>query len=178
MDAGALWLRRLGQGGADVPRHAAHAVWLSPVCTPAADLRAEPVLSIPAPGADVSKLEAAAAAGGKAAASKAVARSDSVLVVKNLPFSASEAELEALFGAVGEQRLCGWRGGVCPARFTWAVCSRACAVQCISLKRLHLPPALCSCCKHIALTSWRSFPLPCRPAGPAGAATHPHAGAG
>ena len=43
-------------------------------------------------GADVSKLEAAAAAGGKAAASKAVARSDSVLVVKNLPFSASEAE--------------------------------------------------------------------------------------
>lgn len=52
-------------------------------------------------GADVSKLEAAAAAGGKAAASKAVARSDSVLVVKNLPFSASEEELETLFGAVG-----------------------------------------------------------------------------
>lgn len=67
-------------------------------------------MPIPAPGADISKLEAAAAAGGKAAASKAVARSDSVLVVKNLPFSASEAELEALFGAVGEQRFCGWRG--------------------------------------------------------------------
>lgn len=56
-------------------------------------------------GVDVAKLEAAAAAGGKAAASKAVARSDSVLVVKNLPFSASEAELEALFGAIG-----GWPG--------------------------------------------------------------------
>ena len=52
-------------------------------------------------GADGSKLEAAAAAGGKAAASKGVARSDSVLLVKNLPYSASEAELEALFGAMG-----------------------------------------------------------------------------
>ncbi|PRW58148.1 Multiple RNA-binding domain-containing 1 [Chlorella sorokiniana] len=52
-------------------------------------------------GADVTKLEAAAAAGGKAAASKAVARSDSVLVIKNLPFSASLEELETLFGAVG-----------------------------------------------------------------------------
>ena len=55
------------------------------------------------PGADVSKLEAAAAAGGKAAATKGVARSDAVLVVKNLPYSASEAELEAMFGAVGKQ---------------------------------------------------------------------------
>ncbi len=56
----------------------------------------------PSAGADVTKLEAAASAGGKAAASKAVARSDSVLVVKNLPFSASQEELETLFGAVGE----------------------------------------------------------------------------
>lgn len=53
-------------------------------------------------GADVAKLEAAAAAGGKAAATKGVARSDAVLLVKNLPFSASEEELEAMFGAVGE----------------------------------------------------------------------------
>lgn len=54
-------------------------------------------------GADVAKLEAAAAAGGKAAATKGVARSDSVLVVKNLPFSASEEELETMFGAIGER---------------------------------------------------------------------------
>ena len=55
----------------------------------------------PPAGADVSALEAAAAAGGKAAATKAVARSDSVLIVKNLPFSSSLEELETMFGAAG-----------------------------------------------------------------------------
>ena len=54
-----------------------------------------------AAGASLELLEAAAASSGKAAATKAVPRSDSVLLVKNLPYSASEAELEALFGAVG-----------------------------------------------------------------------------
>eukprot|EP00983_Pelagomonas_calceolata_P027115 852734-Pelagomonas_calceolata.AAC.3 len=39
-------------------------------------------------GVDVSKLEAAAAASGKAAAVKAVARSDRTVLVKNLPYSA------------------------------------------------------------------------------------------
>lgn len=67
------------------PRHSLH---------PAPDPR-------PPPGADVSKLEAAAAAGGKAAATKGVPRSDCVLLVKNLPYSSSEEELEALFGAMG-----------------------------------------------------------------------------
>lgn len=47
-------------------------------------------------------LEAAAAASGHAAAtSKAVARSSSVLLVKNLPYSASEADLLDMFGRVG-----------------------------------------------------------------------------
>eukprot|EP00887_Chlorella_sp_A99_P005214 scaffold1.g5214.t1 len=51
-------------------------------------------------GADVGKLEEAAAAAGRAAATKAVPRSDSVLLVKNLPFSATLGELESLFGTV------------------------------------------------------------------------------
>jgi hypothetical protein len=71
---------------------------LSARCLPGAHLRA---------GADVAALEAAAAAGGKAAAaSRGVARSDRVLVVKNLPFSASLEELETLFGGIGK-----WAGG-------------------------------------------------------------------
>ncbi len=45
-------------------------------------------------GVDVAALEAAAAAGGAAAKSSAVARSSSTLLVKNLPYSATEAELE------------------------------------------------------------------------------------
>lgn len=52
----------------------------------------------------VDRLEAAAAAGGHAAASgraKAVARSPSVLLVKNLPYSASEGDLGELFGRCG-----------------------------------------------------------------------------
>jgi multiple RNA-binding domain-containing protein 1 len=57
-------------------------------------------------GADVAALEAAAAAGGKAAATRGVARSDSVLVVKNLPFSSSLEELETLFGAIGGRQGC------------------------------------------------------------------------
>jgi multiple RNA-binding domain-containing protein 1 len=61
-------------------------------------------------GVDVAKLEeaAASAARGKGAAAAAAAgrgadapRSDRVLLVKNLPFSASEGDLEALFGGVG-----------------------------------------------------------------------------
>jgi len=42
-------------------------------------------------GIDVGKLEAAAAASGKAAASKAVARSDQIVLVKNLPYSSRYA---------------------------------------------------------------------------------------
>ena len=57
----------------------------------------------PAAGASLELLEAAASSSGKASQHKSVARSDSVLLVKNLPYTASEAELEALFGAVGEQ---------------------------------------------------------------------------
>ncbi len=45
-------------------------------------------------GVDVAALEAAAAAGGRAAAKTAVARSPTTLLVKNLPYTASEAELE------------------------------------------------------------------------------------
>ena len=71
--------------------------------TAPARVRAAPTLPTPSAcaGADVAALEAAAAAGGKAAASRGVARSDRVLVVKNLPFTASLEELEALFGAIG-----------------------------------------------------------------------------
>ncbi len=55
-------------------------------------------------GVDVEALEnAAAAAGGKKnqAKSTAVDRSDRILLVKNLPYSADEEELETLFAAIG-----------------------------------------------------------------------------
>lgn len=45
-------------------------------------------------GINVTAIEAAAAAGGAAAKSTAVARSSTALLVKNLPYSATEAELE------------------------------------------------------------------------------------
>ena len=45
-------------------------------------------------GVDTDTLEAAAAAGGSAAAQRAVERSGAALLVKNLPYSATEAELE------------------------------------------------------------------------------------
>ena len=116
------------------------------MCFGAQALACNRILPAALPGADVAKLEAAAAAGGKAAASKAVARSDSVLVVKNLPFSASEAELEALFGAIGERAGaagCCWVPapaaqlgdsrrarllGVPPCR--WSPCPGACCPPC------------------------------------------------
>ena len=52
-------------------------------------------------GVDVEALEGAAAASGKAAAQKHVERSGTALLVKNLPYTASEAELQvtALGGA-------------------------------------------------------------------------------
>ncbi|KAG1656825.1 hypothetical protein FOA52_008459 [Chlamydomonas sp. UWO 241] len=54
-------------------------------------------------GVDIAKLEAAAAVSGKAAqtAGAAVARSATTLLVKNLPYSADEGELEELFGRHG-----------------------------------------------------------------------------
>ncbi|KAG2451283.1 hypothetical protein HYH02_003889 [Chlamydomonas schloesseri] len=52
-------------------------------------------------GVSVEALERAAAASGKASASKAVARSPTTLLVKNLPFSADEDELLAVFGRCG-----------------------------------------------------------------------------
>ena len=73
-------------------------------CPPSAHHGPSACPTAPPAGADVSTLEAAAAAGGKAAATKAVARSDSVLIVKNLPFSSSLEELETMFGAAG-----GWQ---------------------------------------------------------------------
>ena len=48
-------------------------------------------------GVDTSKLEAAAAASGKASETQSVARSPTVLLVKNLPYSTSEEELEEMF---------------------------------------------------------------------------------
>ena len=45
-------------------------------------------------GVSVDALESAAAASGKAAAQKQVERSGTVLLVKNLPYTASEAELQ------------------------------------------------------------------------------------
>ena len=52
-------------------------------------------------GVAVNTLEAAAAAAGRGAASKAVSRSSTVLLVKNLPYSCTEEELEELFGRCG-----------------------------------------------------------------------------
>lgn len=52
-------------------------------------------------GASVDVLEAAAAAVGRASQRSSVPRSDTVLLVKNLPYSASQEELEGLFGGVG-----------------------------------------------------------------------------
>ncbi|KAI8464255.1 MAG: hypothetical protein J3K34DRAFT_380531 [Monoraphidium minutum] len=52
-------------------------------------------------GVNVPQLEAAAAAAGKAAASKSVARSPTTLLVKNLPYSSEEGELLELFGRAG-----------------------------------------------------------------------------
>ena len=49
------------------------------------------------PGVDVTKLETAAAAAGKGGTSMGpVARSSTVLLVKNLPYSATEQELEVI----------------------------------------------------------------------------------
>lgn len=46
-------------------------------------------------------MEAAAAAAGRSAASKGVPRSATTLLVKNLPYSADQGELEELFGRSG-----------------------------------------------------------------------------
>lgn len=47
-------------------------------------------------GVNVEALESAAAASGKAAAQTRIERSGTVLLVKNLPYTASEAELQVL----------------------------------------------------------------------------------
>ncbi len=52
-------------------------------------------------GVAVDRLEAAAAASGHASGKASVARSASVLLVKNLPFTADDRELMALFGRHG-----------------------------------------------------------------------------
>ncbi|MEW5307701.1 MAG: hypothetical protein WDW36_010079 [Sanguina aurantia] len=52
-------------------------------------------------GVAIDRLEAAAAASGKASAHVSVARSTCVLLVKNLPYSTDEAELSALFSRMG-----------------------------------------------------------------------------
>ena len=70
---------------------------------------AETKTSLAAAGVDVEALENAAAAAGKgkksngsaAAAAAAVVRSDCILLVKNLPYSADAGELEALFSGMG-----------------------------------------------------------------------------
>lgn len=50
---------------------------------------------------DVHKLEAAAAASGKASSNVALPRSNTTLIVKNLPFSTSQEDLRSLFSASG-----------------------------------------------------------------------------
>ncbi len=76
-------------------------------------------------GVDVVALEAAAAAAGKSAARAAVARSPTTLLIKNLPYTATEAELQV--GAVHcLQHSC------CPV-FVWVSASL----------RGHPSPALC-----------------------------------
>ncbi len=47
-------------------------------------------------GVNVDTLESAAAASGKAAAQTRIERSGTVILVKNLPYNASEAELQVL----------------------------------------------------------------------------------
>ncbi|KAK9806736.1 hypothetical protein WJX72_000950 [[Myrmecia] bisecta] len=53
-------------------------------------------------GVSVEALEEAAGASGKASATKAIARSTTALLVKNLPYSATAGELQELFGKCGE----------------------------------------------------------------------------
>ena len=81
----------------------------------------------PCSGAAVDLLESAASAAGKGSQQhqRAVARSETVLLVKNLPYSATEAELEALFGALGKYSLGAkvWGGGAQgqdPRKGLWA----------------------------------------------------------
>lgn len=66
---------------------------------------AETKAALAGAGVDVAALEAAAAAAGKGAAAAApgarLERSDRVLLVKNLPYSAEEGDLEALFARAG-----------------------------------------------------------------------------
>ncbi len=52
-------------------------------------------------GVSIEVLEEAAAASGKASATHAVQRSPVCLLVKNLPYTASEEDLTELFGASG-----------------------------------------------------------------------------
>ena len=54
-----------------------------------------------AAGVSIEALERAAAASGKASAVRSVARSGTALLVKNLPFTADEDELAAMFGRCG-----------------------------------------------------------------------------
>lgn len=53
-------------------------------------------------GVSVDALEAAAATSGKASSTRAVQRSPVCLIVKNLPYSASEEDLTELFGGSGQ----------------------------------------------------------------------------
>lgn len=55
------------------------------------------------PGVDVDALEAAAAAAGKQDKGPDVARSDRAILIKNLPWSTSEDELQSLFAESGER---------------------------------------------------------------------------
>jgi len=52
-------------------------------------------------GVDVSKLEAAAEASGKAALKKTIPRSDTIVILKNLPYHSNEGELKEMFASFG-----------------------------------------------------------------------------
>ena len=93
-------------------------------------------------GVDVAALEAAAAAAGKSAARAAVARSPTTLLVKNLPYTSTETELQVRRRPLPPAPLYSVFSGFssslreyqCPA---WALCqlSTACTVAVFYLIR-------------------------------------------
>lgn len=75
---------------------------------PCCQVIAETKAALEAAGINVAALEAAAAAGGAAAARSSVARSSTSLLVKNLPYSADDAELRQLLAGPGGKRSWPW----------------------------------------------------------------------
>lgn len=140
----------------------------------------------PSPGVNIPALEAAASASGKASESKTIARSPTVLLVKNLPYTAVEQELDELFGKWGQVRGARGREGRerSPLRCTPCNCSLqvvllglpdTCTPQVLDLLTplhhrppLTLLPLLLLPVDSAAGAAWHAHPSPGRVCGGAG----------